>query len=240
MNPLSRINQWLANYLTYNRAEQRGILVLSLLLLGLILFLALIPAETLQPAPDFRIFEADVAAFEKEWKRAADSDSLARVNRYRNYRKSFVGFHHDSATQPAKYQKPLLLVDLNVADTFALQQLRGIGPAFARRIVAYRGRLRGFYDRRQLMEVFGMDSARYLSIEENLQVTKDSVHPIDLNAVTFKELLRHPYFPFAITKNIMIYRQKNKLFRSLEELRRVEGVNDSIFRRMVIYLRLGP
>ncbi len=240
MKTANKITQWLANYLTYNKAEQRGILVLSLLLLGLIVFQALIPAETLQPAPDFRPFTAEVDAFEREWKRAADSDSMARVNRYRNFRKNFVGYHHDSATQPAKYQKPILLVDLNVADTFTLQQLRGIGPAFARRIVAYRGRLRGFYDKRQLLEVFGMDSTRYFSIEENLQVSPDSVHPLDLNAVTFKDLLRHPYFPFAITKNIMIYRQKNKAFRSLDELKKVEGVNDSLFRRMVIYLRLGP
>jgi len=236
----NRINQWLANYLTYNRAEQRGIFVLCLLLLSLIIFQALIPAETLQPAPDFRAFSAEVEAFEKEWRRAADSDSMARVDRYRHYRKNTGSYHHDSGSQPAKYHKPLLQVDLNVADTFALQQLRGIGPAFAKRIVAYRGRLRGFYDKRQLLEVFGMDSTRYFTIEENLQVTPDSVHPIDLNTVTFKELLRHPYFPFAVTKNIMIYRQKNKAFRNLEELKRVEGVNDSLFRRMVIYLRLGP
>jgi DNA uptake protein ComE-like DNA-binding protein len=136
--------------------------------------------------------------------------------------------------------RPIVIVELNSADTFDLQQLRGIGPAFARRIVNYRERLRGFNDKRQLLEVFGMDSARFNSIELNLDVNSDSVHPIDLNLVTFKELLRHPYFPFPVTKNIMIYRQKNKNFKSLDELKKIEGVNDSLFRRMVVYLRLGP
>jgi DNA uptake protein ComE-like DNA-binding protein len=77
-------------------------------------------------------------------------------------------------------------------------------------------------------------------IEKNLLVNRDSIHPIDLNTVTFKELLRHPYFPFPVTKNIMIYRQKNKVFRSLDELKNIQGVNDSLFRRMIVYLRLGP
>ncbi len=85
-----------------------------------------------------------------------------------------------------------------------------------------------------------MDTARFASIEPNLKVTIDSIRPIDINTVTFKELLHHPYFPFTITKNIMIYRQKNKAFKTLEELKKIQGVNDSLFRRMIIYLRISP
>ncbi|MCX6268616.1 MAG: helix-hairpin-helix domain-containing protein [Bacteroidetes bacterium] len=70
------------------------------------------------------------------------------------------------------------MVELNSADTFELQQLRGIGPGFARRIVNYRERLRGFYDKKQVLEVFGMDTSRYRLIEKNLQVNPDSIHPI--------------------------------------------------------------
>ena len=234
------LNQWLADYLTYNRAEQRGILVLSVILLGVIVFQAMIPAETLQQAPDFKAFTAEIAAFEAAWKRASDSDSIARVNRYMNSRNRHGVWRNDTGSHAMSFGKPFLILDLNTADTFELQQLRGIGPAFARRIVSYREHLRGFYETRQLMEVFGMDTTRYNSIERNLRVTRDSIHPIDLNKVTFKELLRHPYFPFVITKNIMIYRQKNKAFKTVEEVREIPGVTDSLFRRMVVYLRIGP
>ena len=133
-----------------------------------------------------------------------------------------------------------MIIELNSADTFELQQLRGIGPGFARRIVYYRERLRGYCDKRQVLEVAGMDTARYRMIEKNLTVNPDSIHPLDLNTVTFKELLHHPYFPFAVTKNIMIYRQKNKNFKNLAELRNIQGINDSVFRKMIIYLRIGP
>jgi DNA uptake protein ComE-like DNA-binding protein len=234
-----RLIQVLGDYLTYNRTEQRGVFVLSLILLGLVIANTVIPSGTFQKTPDFASFESEVAAFEAAWQKAADSDSMARSRKYLSYRNKSGNYPFDSM----KYNKPVVpqvVIELNSADTLDLQQLRGIGPGFARRIVNYRERLRGFSDKRQVLEVFGMDTARYRLISGNLHVNPDSVHPFSLNTVTFKELLRHPYFPFAVTKNIMVYRQKNKVFKNLDELRQIEGINDSIFRRMVVYLRLGP
>ena len=46
-----------------------------------------------------------------------------------------------------------VMVELNSADTLELDKIRGIGPAFARRIVKYRERIGGFYKKEQLMEV---------------------------------------------------------------------------------------
>ncbi|MFZ4563692.1 MAG: ComEA family DNA-binding protein [Bacteroidales bacterium] len=237
---ITRGIQSVFNYLTFNRTEQRGIFVLCLVLSGLIISNAVIPSGTFQKPPDFSAFSKEITAFEAAWHRAADSDSIARKQKYLKYRNRFNGYRHDSLNSIFIKPKPVVMVELNSADTFDLQQLRGIGPSFARRIVNYRERLRGFSNKMQLLEVFGMDTARFAMIEPNLKVNPDSVKPIDLNVVTFKELLRHPYFPFPVTKNIMIYRQKNKNFKSLEELRKIDGVSDSLFRRMVVYLRLGP
>jgi DNA uptake protein ComE-like DNA-binding protein len=235
-----QVTRLAGDYLTYNRTEQRGILVLSMILLGVIIANAVIPSGTFQKSPDFAEFSKEIRAFEATWQKAADSDSIARSQKYLNYRNRFGAFRHDSLGVNPKAAKPVLMIELNSADTFELQQLRGIGPGFSRRIVNYRERLRGFSDKQQVLEVFGMDTARYRLIEKNLKVNPDSIHPFDLNTVTFKELLHHPYFPFATTKNIMIYRQKNKSFKSLDELKNIQGINDSIFRRMLFYLRLGP
>lgn len=232
--------EWVSNYLTYNRTEQRGIFVLCLILLGLIIANSVIPSGTFQKPPDFSKFANEINEFEAAWKMAADSDSIARIRKYVSYRNVHGVYKYDSLKSNVLKTKPVLLIELNAADSFDLQQLRGIGPSFARRIINYRERLRGFSDKRQLLEVFGMDTARFRLIEANVTVNPDSVHPIDLNTVTFKELLRHPYFPFPVTKNIMIYRQKKKTIKSLEELHGIEGVSDSLFRRMFIYLRLSP
>ncbi len=237
---IKRFGRLVGDYLTYNRTEQRGILVLSLILLGVIIANVVIPSGTFQKSPDYAGFAKDVCAFEAAWKQASDSDSIARIRKYQNYKTNFSRKVPDSLKNNGFPAKPMVMVELNSADTFELQQLRGIGPGFARRIVNYRDRLRGFYDKKQVLEVFGMDTVRYQMIEKNLSVNPDSIHPIELNTVTFKELLRHPYFPFSTTKSIMIYRQKNKTFKSLEELKNIAGVNDSMFRRMVIYLRISP
>lgn len=235
-----RISRLLGDYLTYNRTEQRGILILGLILIAVIIVHAVIPSGTFQKTPDFAKFSQEIREFETAWQKAADSDSIARSHRYVNDRYRFGAFSRDSLHYKNQPPKPVLIIELNAADTLDLQQLRGIGPGFARRIVNYRERLRGFCDKRQVLEVFGMDTARYEAIEANLVTEPDSIRPFDLNKVTFKELMRHPYFPFPVTKNIMVYRQKNKNFKSLEELKSIQGINDSLFLRMVVYLRLGP
>jgi DNA uptake protein ComE-like DNA-binding protein len=230
----------MGEYLTYNRSEQRGIMVLCLILLSLIITHQVIPSGTLEKAPDFTAFAKEVADFEASWRLAADSDSIARATKYPGKFISYNNPHRDTFSHQSFPVKPKIMIELNSADTFDLQQLRGIGPAFARRIVIYREKLRGFYAKNQLLEIFGMDSIRFKNIQDNVSVNPDSVKPINLNTVTFKELLRHPYFPFPVTKNLMVYRQKNKTFKSLEEVRNIEGITDSLFRRMVIYMRIGP
>jgi DNA uptake protein ComE-like DNA-binding protein len=232
--------RWTTDFLTYNQSEQRGILVLGLILLCLIVANAVIPSGTFSPVPDFTKFSREIRDFEAAWQHAADSDSMARVKRFSGNGKGYGTWPTDSATGRRFPAKPQVTVELNSADTLDLQQLRGIGPGFARRIVQYREKLRGYYDKTQVLEVFGMDTARYGLIAGNLTTERDSIRPFDLNTVTIKELLRHPYFPFPVTKGIMVYRQKNKTFTSLDELRKVPGVTDSLFRRMVLYLRLGP
>lgn len=235
-----QISRVVGDYVTYNRTEQRGILVLSMILLCVIFANALIPSGTFQKSPDFSKFSKEIRDFETAWQEAADSDSIARSQKYMNSRNKYGGVKYDSFSFIKTPPKPVLMIELNSADTFDLQQLRGIGPGFAKRIVYYRERLRGFHDIQQVLEVFGMDTARFRLIEKNLHADPDSIHPFDLNSVAFKELMHHPYFPFATTKKIMIYRQKKKGFKTLEELKEIDGINDSIFRRMIVYLRIGP
>ncbi len=228
----------LTDYLTFNRQEQRGIMVLLTILLGLVLANSVIPSETFQKPVDFRNFEREVSEFEQAWTKGELDDSLERMKMRSRFSTRSDKWHNDTMTKPRYPEKPILVIELNAADTFDLQRLRGIGPAFARRIVNYRQRLGGFVEKRQLAEVFGMDSARYRMVEPNIRVNADSVITIDLNNITFKELLRHPYFPFGITKNIMLYRQKNKRFKSMEELLLIPGISDSLYLRMKVYLRL--
>jgi len=227
------------DYLTFNRVEQRGIFILLLLLFGLVMANCWIPSETFQQPVNFTGFEREVAVFESAWQKAKEEETRIKTERFTKYRKSGATPFSDTLSKTHGSPKISFVVELNSADTFELQRLKGIGPAFARRIVGYRDRLGGFLEKRQILEVFGMDTVRYRYIAAYIKVNPDSIRKIDLNAVTFKELLRHPYFPFELTRAILLYRQKNKRFSDTGELRKVQGVNDSVFMRIEPYVQLG-
>lgn len=211
----------IADYFAFNRTEQRGILVLIIMLTGVVIANAVIPSATTMAPVDLTKFRDEVAEFEKAWCKGVREDSVA-------------------GTKKRGPQQPAFIVDLNRADTFDLQRLRGIGPAFAKRIINYRSRLGGFNYKEQLLEVFGMDSARFLQIRPYLTVGRDSIVKIDLNKVTFKTLMRHPYFPFEVTKQIILYRQQKGGYDSVGELLKIQGITDSLYSRMRVYLEVNP
>ena len=131
--------------------------------------------------------------------------------------------------------KPLL-VDLNEADTLTLQMLHGIGPAFARRIVRYRERLGGFYRVEQLREVYGMTDDRYLPLLPHLTLQTDSIRRIDINKVTIKELMRHPYVDPWLARDIIRWRDQGHPYHSADDLRLVATMDDSTLARLAPYL----
>jgi DNA uptake protein ComE-like DNA-binding protein len=71
-----------------------------------------------------------------------------------------------------------------------------------------------------------------------LTVNKDSVHPLDLNTVTFKQLLAHPYFPYGTAKAILIYRKEHQRFGDINDLRNIPGINDSVMEKIGPYIRV--
>lgn len=233
-----KYSQIIRDYFTFNRKEQRGLFVLISILLGLVIFnMTMKEVNSRQPA-DFSLFDKEVAAFENAMKKMDSLKEKEKRERYARYPVIFNDKGFDSLKSHPVPAKEIFLIELNSADTFDLQRLKGIGPAFARRIVRYRERLRGFTDRSQVMEVYGMDTSRYNLIADHLTVNPDSVHRIELNTVTFKELLSHPYFPFEITKAIMMYRKEHKLFRDISELRTIPVINDSVYKKISAYIQI--
>ena len=230
--------QFIKNYLTFNRSELRGIILLLILLLLVATSNQLLPEEKIIPSVNFPGLEKELNVFEAGIRKAETEDSINRSGRFRSSWSSAAKIRDTG--KGAKFPAgPVIKVDINRADTLELQRLKGIGPSYARRIVSYRNRLGGFINCRQVLEVWGVDTVLYNLIREHIIITSDSVRKIDLNTVSFKELLKHPYFPYELTRALILYRQKNKIFRSLDELNSVEGINDSIFRRIRSYVRVS-
>lgn len=230
--------QIIKDYLSFNRSELRGVIVLLVLLLLVATANQLLPEGNVVPSVNFPGLENELRDFEAGIRRSEIGDSVKRAGKFRA---EWPSAHkmNDTAKGSGYPLKPVFRVDINKADTLEFQRLKGIGPSYARRIVTYRNKLGGFINCRQLLEVWGVDSSLYNLIREQLIISLDSLHRLDINTVTFKELLKHPYFPYELTRSVILYRQKNKIFRSVDELNSVEGVNDSVFRRIRPYVRVS-
>jgi len=232
-----RFTKIIKDYFTFNKKEQRGLYVLLTIFFLLMTANILAPYVISQKPADFSGFANEVTLFEKEVAFYDSIEAQEKRKKYPGRNNRFSYSYYDTTNRP-QIRPEVLFIELNSADTFDLQRLRGIGSSFAKRIVNYRVRLRGYLDKTQILEVFGMDSARYSRIKDFINVNKDSIKKIDLNRITFKELLFHPYFPFEVTKALMIYRKEHKKFQTLDDLRKIPIINDSIYRKIQPYLRI--
>jgi DNA uptake protein ComE-like DNA-binding protein len=150
--------------------------------------------------------------------------------------KPFIEIQQDTVIEDYAMNNDYPVVELNSADTLDLQQLKGIGPSFAKRIVKYRDMLGGYYSKSQLLEVYGMDSARYEGFKNFVFVNPDSVKKIDINSATIKQLIKHPYIEFYTAKSIVNYRTKLGKYSEVTQLKDSSLVYDELYRKIAPYL----
>lgn len=118
-------------------------------------------------------------------------------------------------------KKELIIVEINSADTIKLDEIKGIGAAFARRIVKYRERLGGFCQKEQLMEVFGLDSLKFEEIKDQVRVDVSNIKKININTAEFDDLKNHPYLKYKQINAIIQYRKQHGKFNSIDDLKKV-------------------
>ncbi|MCX6258016.1 MAG: helix-hairpin-helix domain-containing protein [Bacteroidia bacterium] len=109
-------------------------------------------------------------------------------------------------------------VDINLADTTALMQIRGIGKAMAMKIINYRDRLGGFTHLEQLKEITGITDDNFGSIIHWLILDRVNVKTININFAGARELSRHPYLNYLQAKAIVTWRIKNGSYMKVSVL----------------------
>jgi competence ComEA-like helix-hairpin-helix protein len=148
---------------------------------------------------------------------------------------SFIRIDNQAAKQEEKHQR----IELNTADTTALNSLPSIGQKRALAIIRYREQLGGFYTTLQLLEVWGIDTSVFNKIKGRLTINTKHIKPLPLLDITWNEFKQHPYFSGEVGRQILAWRKsKNYHIESLDELTEIKAVDSILFRKIVPYLSL--
>jgi competence ComEA-like helix-hairpin-helix protein len=131
---------------------------------------------------------------------------------------------------------PASIIDINHADSASLVTLKGIGPAYAMRIIRYRDKLGGFYSKEQLKEVFGIDEEHYLLIKDDVKLNPAAIHKVNINKATFDDLRRYPYLSYKQVNAIIQYRSEHGDYDNLDDMKDVAILDEATLNKVKPYL----
>ncbi|MEI6882154.1 MAG: helix-hairpin-helix domain-containing protein [Bacteroidota bacterium] len=145
-----------------------------------------------------------------------------------------TSFKQDSLKK-TKGKKVFEVLEINAADSESLVKLYRIGPSLASKIINYRNKLGGFLNLNQLTEIWGFDEDILYDLQGKIKVDANRAKRLNLNNVDLETLKQHPYYKFKLSQAIVNYRLQHGNFKSMNDLRNIRIVNDSILKLISIY-----
>ena len=133
-------------------------------------------------------------------------------------------------------KKALVVVDVNRADSAQLDEIKGIGPSFALRILKYRERLGGFHKKEQLMEVYGLDSLKYAEIKDQISINSGVIRTVNINVADFNTLKSSPYLSYKQINAIIQFRKQHGNYNDANDLKKVLILSPQIIEKIAPYL----
>lgn len=141
-----------------------------------------------------------------------------------------------ASTVPIK-ERAATVIDINAADEEGWQQLSGIGPYYARRIVRFREALGGFYSVEQVADTYRLPDSVFQSIKPSLRLHQPPFQ-LDINGATPELLAQHPYLSLRQARALVAYRNEHGPFTDQASVRGVLALDDATMRRLDPYLNV--
>ncbi|MFT5147102.1 MAG: DNA uptake protein ComE-like DNA-binding protein [Polaribacter sp.] len=127
--------------------------------------------------------------------------------------------------------------DINIAVKDDLKTINGIGEKLSERIIKYRSKLQGFSTPNQLYEVWGLSAEVAVKVLLVFKLVKlPNIQKINVNTVSFKELLKNPYIDYELCKKIFNYKDEVAELQDISELKNIIGFPLELYDRIVLYL----
>ena len=140
-----------------------------------------------------------------------------------------------SSAIPASFEHAPVVVDINQSDASEWQQLKGIGPAYARRILSFREKLGGFISVDQVAQTYHLPDSTYQAIRPFLRPSPIS-RPLAINHVSAKELQAHPYLNWKQANAIISYRDQHGNFSQVDDLLKLHALPQEVIDKIAPYL----
>ena len=174
---------------------------------------------------NFKDFDKAAALLDKAQK--ADSAAATKNPAYA---------HEPGKVFTSNKLKPGATVELNSADSAQLTQVHGIGASFAMRIIRYRYRLGGYYNKEQLKEVYGIDDTVYRQIKDQLTINPAAITKININTISFASLRQFPYLDYKQASAVIEYRNQHGKYASMDDVKNVAIITPEIITKIKPYM----
>lgn len=131
-------------------------------------------------------------------------------------------------TVPARkeYKRPaapaMAKIPFSDSDSIILQIVPGIGNVMAGRIIKFRENLGGLHEKRQLLDVYGVEEELVDRIFEHFIFDPGITRQLDINSLTLAELAQHPYITYPQAKVIVAYRDQHGQYKKAEDLLKIK------------------
>ena len=159
-----------------------------------------------------------------------------------------TGGGRPSESTPTEARRPTERVNVNSASAEDLQAVSGIGPALARRLVAYRAAHGPFHTADDLQNVRGIGPRSVQRLASQLAFGNPAVAAapppasdterggdvtppgplVDLNSATLEELDALPGIGPALSARIIAFREERGKFRRVEDVLDVRGIGPKV------------
>jgi competence ComEA-like helix-hairpin-helix protein len=135
-------------------------------------------------------------------------------------------------------EKKVQKLEINTASVEDLENLKGIGPFFAKQIIKYRDRLGGFASKEQILEVWKMTIETYDKLIPQIEIDKSKIRKLKINEVTPEELKNHPYLNWSQVNSIVKMRMQRTKFNAIDEIQESKLIDAETFEKLIPYLSL--
>jgi DNA uptake protein ComE-like DNA-binding protein len=237
-----KIKKQIKDFLTFNKSERRGILVLSVLIVIIIVANILLPHFIKQKNYDY-------SQFEKEINKYLETQELIS-NKPKTYRQKESFNIYDSDRSAVEQKLSPFIFDPNTLNYEGWIKM-GLNPGQAKSIIKFREKGGKFRKKEDLKKMYTISEKEYIVLEPFIEIKSESENKkyyvpeckpestVDINTTKAEDLIKIKGIGNYFAEKIIKYRDKLGGYYSLLQLLEIPKMDSTKFNTIEPYLELG-